>query len=75
MRTVTAFKSDDGQLHSEATRCAASNMHHRLPMRDQLSNEKVLTFSACLDVIKHRATIEEIFRDLDSGRALQETSK
>jgi hypothetical protein len=47
-------------------RCAAANLSTRLPNRDPLSNEKVLTFSNCLDILKHRDLIEAVFRDIDS---------
>lgn len=65
--TVTAFRSEDGQLHNDPVRYAAANLCHRLPKRFSDSNGKVLEFSDCLRVIEHRDLIETCFRELDAA--------
>lgn len=65
MKTVTAYLSDDGQLHDTALRCAAANLHHSLPRRDTSASEKILSFSDCLRILDNRNLVKGAIADFE----------
>lgn len=67
MKRVEVWKSEDGQLHESAVRCAAANLHARLPQGVN-PNSKVLSFSDCLTVMENHCMIERVFAELYTAR-------
>lgn len=65
MKIVSAYKSRDGELHSDPIRCAASNLRELLPETFSDGNRKILDWSECLKIIQYRLTIEKIYEELD----------
>lgn len=65
MNIVEAYKSADGQLHKDKKRAAAADLHHALPRPSSMSNERVLSYSACLVIFDHLAAVKKAIADYE----------
>lgn len=65
MKIVNAYRSNNGQLHSDKLRAAAEDLHHALPRKSSDFNSKVLDLSDCICILENRTLIEKVFAELD----------
>ena len=66
MRIVEAYRSEDGSLHNDKIRAAASDLHKAMPARLYDSNAKVLDWNGCFQIFQNLDIVKKAIADFES---------
>jgi len=66
MRIVEVYRSEDGSLHNDKMRAAASDLHRVLPKSSSNQNSKVLDWHDCLHIFENLDVVKKAIADFEA---------
>lgn len=71
MKIVESYRSNDGQLHRDKLRAAASDLHHALPSSSVNPNAKVFDWAQCFRIFENLDVVKKAIADYEAMGDIQ----